>query len=88
MRGTRDNFGTAGVKISNCYRTKGELLAAMKAESIAKVQEYCGMIKDVAGLVEFMYSHTVSCADEYTDWDARRAAAIRARDLLGIELDA
>lgn len=31
-----------------------------------------------------MYSHCVSCAEEYTDWEAREATYRKAREMLGI----
>ena len=42
--------------------------------------------KTIEDLVQFMYDNTVSCADEYTDWNARRAARERAKELLDIDL--
>ena len=34
-----------------------------------------------------MYNEGVAQAEEYTDWDARNAARIRAKELLGIDLE-
>lgn len=51
-----------------------------------KVQDYCKSIKSVSDLVSFMFSHCVSCAEEYTDWEAREAAYRKAKELLGIDL--
>lgn len=50
------------------------------------VQGYCQDIKSVSDLVCFMYSHCVSCAEEYTDWEAREATYRKAKELLGIDL--
>lgn len=51
-----------------------------------KVQDYCKSIKSVPDLVSFMFNHCVSCAEEYTDWEAREAAYRKAKELLGIDL--
>lgn len=88
VKGTRDNYGTQGVKICECYRTKKQLLAGMAAKSDRRFHKFCDQMKTVEDLVRFMYDTTVSCAEEYTDWDARRAAAARAKELLGIDLNA
>ena len=38
-------------------------------------------------LVAFMYDHCVACAEEYTDWTARRAVKEIAKEMLGLDLD-
>lgn len=86
IRGTRSSHGSQGVKITHCYSTKDELITAMQVKSQERVSAFCGKIKTVNNLVRFMYDNTVSSAEEYTDWDARKAAAIRAKELLGIDL--
>lgn len=87
IKGTRETYGTMGAKIANCYLTKEELLAALQTQSNQRQAEYCAAIKDVNDLVRFMYENNVCCAEEYTNWDARRAAKTRAKELLGIDLD-
>lgn len=86
IRGTRSSHGSQGVKVTHCYPTKDELLTGMRVKSQKRTSAFCEEIKIVNDLVRFMYDHTVSCAEEYTDWDARKAAAIRAKELLGIDL--
>ena len=54
--------------------------------SDAQVQKYRASIVTVCDLVRFMYNHTVSRAEEYTDWEARAAACDAAKDLLGMNL--
>lgn len=44
-------------------------------------------IRSVNDLVEFMFNNTVAPAEEYTNYDARKAAAIRAEELLGLKLE-
>ena len=44
-------------------------------------------IKDASDLVAFMYDHCVACAEEYTDWTARKAVKEIAKEMLGLDLD-
>lgn len=59
----------------------------MKQKTENIVKEYKDSIKDVNDLIRFMYNENVATAEEYTDWNARRAAKERTLELLGIELD-
>jgi hypothetical protein len=34
-----------------------------------------------------MYDHCVACAEEYTDWTARRAVKEIAKEMLGLKLE-
>lgn len=85
LNGTRDTFGSTGARINDCYPTKEALLNGLKAESNNKVKEYCNSIQTVEDLVQFCYDHNMS-GEEYTDWEAKKAARIRAKELLGIDL--
>lgn len=85
VKGTGDSFGTMGAKTADCYATKQECIRAKQEADKAEVEAYKAQITDVRELVRFMYDNTVSCAEEYTDWNARKAARERARELLGID---
>lgn len=85
VKGTGDSFGTTGAKTADCYATKQECIRAKQDADRAEVEAYKAQITDVRELVKFMYDNTVSCAEEYTDWNARKAARERARELLGID---
>lgn len=82
-----DNGGDTGAKIDKIWATKDACLAALKAAEEATVSKYKASIKDVKDLIQFMYDNNVATAEEYTDWEARRAARERAKELLGINLD-
>lgn len=86
LKGTRDTSGSTGAKIKDCYPTKEALLAGLQTEYDKAVKDYCDSIQTVEDLVRFCYDHNFS-AEEYTNWEAKRAAEIRAKDLLGISLD-
>ena len=38
-------------------------------------------------LEDVMYDHCVACAEEYTDWTARKAVKEIAKEMLGLDLD-
>lgn len=69
-------------RLNNTYGSYGELAASIKE----KTNKYCNEIKTVNDLVRFMYTHTCCPCEEYTDWEAREAAAIKAIEF-GIELE-
>lgn len=85
LNGTNDTFGCTNAHIKDCYPTKKALLDGLNAESDAKTKEYCESIQTINDLVKFCYDHNFS-AEEYTDWEAKKAAEIRAKELLGIDL--
>ena len=58
----------------------------LKNEEEKKIAEIKAKIKDTGDLVAFMYDHCVACAEEYTDWTARRAVREIAKEMLGLEL--
>lgn len=79
--------GSNTIRLTKLYHTNEECLHAMKLKSEQTIQNYKSQIKTVEDLVEFMYNNCVACAEEYTDWDARKAAAERAKELLNIDLE-
>lgn len=87
VEGTRSDHGTQWVKKDGCYASKEDLIDAIQEESDRRVNEFLAQIKNVNDLVQFMYDNTVSMTDEYTDWDARKAARMAADNLLGIDLE-
>ena len=48
--------------------------------------DYRNQIHSIQDLVRFMFEHTVSSAEEYTDWTARAVAIEKAKEF-GITLD-
>lgn len=88
LKGTRDTIGTFCVQTEKCYPSLEKLKDAIQTKNNAKITEICENIQTVEDLIRYMYDHTVSCAEEYTDWVAREAVAKRASELLGIDLNA
>ena len=63
------------------------IIEELKKEEEKKIAEIKAKIKDTGDLVAFMYDHCVACAEEYTDWTARRAVKEIAKEMLGLDLD-
>lgn len=56
-----------------------------KTKRDAKIKKYCERIRTVEDLVQFLYKESMH-AEEYPDYNARKAAEIRAKELLDIDL--
>ena len=78
-------YGTFTVPIYDIFKTKEDRDQARIKRYNKKVQEYCEKINDITDLVFFMFNHNVALAEEYTDWEARKAAQIKANQF-GINL--
>lgn len=81
----KTRYGTFAVPIYNIFKTKEDREQARVKRYNRKVQEYCEKINDIVDLVFFMFDHNVAPAEEYTDWEAREAARIKANQF-GINL--
>lgn len=81
-----DDGGNSGCLLKNLYTSREELQKELKKEEEKKIAEIKAKIKDANDLVTFMYDHCVACAEEYTDWTARRAVKEIAKEMLGLEL--
>ena len=81
----KTRYGTFVVPIYNIFKTKEDREQARIKRYNKKVQEYCEKINDIADLVFFMFDHNVAPAEEYTDWETRAAARIKANQF-GINL--
>ena len=74
--------------MTHIFKDKESAMRALEDSHGARVKEYCSRIDSVEDLVRFAYDEVVSTAEEYTNWDARKAYAVMAKKLLGIRLDA
>lgn len=82
-----DDGGNSGCLLKNLYTSREELQKELKTEEENKIAEIKAKIKDANDLVAFMYDHCVACAEEYTDWTARKAVKEIAKEMLGLDLD-
>lgn len=83
----KTRYGAFTVKLHNLFATQEELTEHIARTEKERFNKRLNEIKTVKDLVRFMYDNTVSEADEYTDEDGRRIAAMKAKELLGIDLD-
>ena len=79
-------FGVYLVKEKDCYPDKDTCLKAKKDQEEARIERFMAEIHTKEDLIAFMYNHTVSPAEEYTDWTAREAVRRKAA-LFGIILE-
>ncbi len=81
----KTRYGTFTIPIYDIFKTKEDRDQVRIKRYNKKVQEYCEKINDITDLVFFMFGHNVAFAEEYTDWEAREAARIKANQF-GINL--
>lgn len=79
-----DIVGSSGGVLENLYLTKDEAVAAYKTKADEKVRGYLAQINTIQDLVAFMFNHNVAYCEEYTDYEARKAAEIKAKEF-GVE---
>lgn len=80
-------YGSRGVHFHDLYPSKEELLVAVYKAEQEKIAEIKTSIKTKDDCIRFMYSHTVSPAEEYTDETARRAIRETAKERWGLNLE-
>lgn len=73
-----------GAKLSDCWPTKDECLAAENHRSALQRVAYKESIKNVSDLVKFLFKHDVH--SEFRDYDAAAAAKERAKELLNLDI--
>lgn len=82
-----DDGGNSSRLLKNLYTSREELQKELKKTEEKKISEIKAKIKNANDLVVFMYDNCVACAEEYTDWTARRAVKEIAKEMLGLDLD-
>ena len=80
-------FGSHSVHFDDLYPSKGDLLKAMFDEAMKKTAEIKASIQSKDDCIRYMFNHTISCAEEYTDWTARRAIQQIAKERWGLDLE-
>ena len=80
-----DNGGTFGAAQDCVFLSKELALEAEKKRYNTLVKQYCSEINNLEDLIRFPLEHCFS--GEYTDYEARKAYRIRAKELTNIEMD-
>lgn len=80
--------GNVECRMSSIFKTDEEALAVLDEKNKEQVDKYRSEIQTMEDLVRFGYTHCVHTgAEEYTDWNARKAYAAMAERLMGIQLE-
>lgn len=74
-----------GAHLADCWPTKEECLDAANRRAELQKDEYRKEIKDVGGLVKFLFGHDTT--SEFRDYEAVAVAKEKAAELLGLELE-
>lgn len=77
----KEDIGARDTLETDCYPTKQACLDAFHEKSNATVKAYKTEIHSVDELVAFCLTHCVASAEEYTNYDARKAVLERAKEL-------
>ena len=75
------SFWTSG---NNLFATKDKALKDSSEKYAGLVRTYCEEIKDINDLIRFPLKHCFG-GEEYTEYEAREAYCIRAKELAGIK---
>lgn len=86
INGVGDFIGSTCRAFENIYLTKKDLVKAIEDKNKSIVNKYISQIQTVEDLVKFMYDSPLN-AEEYTDYNARKASKIMAKELLNIDLE-
>ena len=74
-----------GAALEKCWPSEDECRKAEAQRSELQTAEYRESITSVEDLVKFLFEHDVNGEDH--DYDARRAAEERAKELLGLDIE-
>lgn len=80
-----DHGGTMGVRTENCHLSKQAAIQAQNEKEQKQIQKYKDSIQSLDDLFVFCLNHCCAHAEEYTDYEARKACIERAKEL-GIQI--
>ncbi len=79
--------GTNDIMFEGLFPSKKALMEDAAAKEQDEIDTIKASIDTMADCIAFMFNHTVSCAEEYTDWTARRAIQEIAKERWGLNLE-
>lgn len=82
-----DFTGTQGRQFEELFSTRVALEKHIADENAARAAEIRAQIQTKEDMIRFMFNHTVSCAEEYTDWFARETVKQIALEKWGTRLE-
>ncbi len=74
------------VPAETVFADRNDAEARNQAQFAEEVDKYLANISSVEDLVKFMFATNLSICGEDTNWAARKAAKLEAKELLGIDL--
>lgn len=77
--------GTMNVRAENCHLSKDEAIREQSKKTQEKIQKYKDSIQSLDDLFVFCLNHCCAYAEEYTEYEARKACIERAKEL-GIQI--
>lgn len=78
---------TTVLPVKELYRSERACNQAKEDRSKALIQNYCQSIKTIEDLLKFCFEYNIGPCCDMQDYEARQAAIIRTKALLGIEID-
>lgn len=82
-----DFVGTEGREFEKLFPTREALEKHIADENAAREAEIREQIQTKDDMIQFMFDHTVSCCEEYTDWFARDVVRKIAKEKWGLVLE-
>jgi len=82
-----DNYGSFAATEECIFKTKEDAIKSYETSANKLVEKYKDEIKTLADLIKFPLSHCIACGEEYTEEEAREAYKIRAKEIIGIDIE-
>lgn len=74
------SYGEGGARFKDMFSTAKLAYEIVEKKENELIQKYCEEIKTLEDLINFPLSHCIS-GEEYTNWEARKAYELRAKEL-------
>ena len=68
------------------FTDRNDAEARNEADFHSEVEAYLSMIHDEKDLLQFMFNFNVALTEGHTNWAARKAAKLKAKEILDIDL--
>lgn len=82
-----DNLSSFAATEECIFKTKEDAIKSYEESANKLIEKYRNEIKTLEDLIKFPLSHCIACGEEYTEEEANEAYKIRAKEIIGIEID-
>lgn len=76
----KTRYGTYSVTSDRCFPDKESCCKDRHQRRETAIKTYMNEMNNLEDIIRFMYTHSVSLAEEYTDWEAREAVCRKAKE--------